>query len=58
MSFVPAALATIGLALIGPPRIAFAESRLQRVIVKAADYEDRGPAIEQLIAHLQRVARR
>ncbi|MGD0762567.1 MAG: hypothetical protein ABR929_05130 [Roseiarcus sp.] len=58
LTFVPAALATIGLSLIGPPRLAFERSRLERIIAKAAEYESQGPAIHQLIAHLRREARR
>jgi capsular polysaccharide biosynthesis protein len=58
LTFVPAALATIGLSLIGPPRLAFERSRLERIIAKADEYEAQGPSIHQLIAYLRRVARR
>jgi hypothetical protein len=57
MEFVPAALASIGLSRIGPSRVVFARSRLKRIRAKAADCEERGPAVKQLIDYLWRVSR-
>jgi hypothetical protein len=57
LPFVPGALAILRLALIGPPRIAFSRSRLERIIAKSVECEERGRAIEQLIESLRRVSR-
>ncbi|MDP1749830.1 MAG: hypothetical protein Q8L22_10250, partial [Reyranella sp.] len=56
MSFIPAALATIGLSLFGPPHVAFARPRVSRLVSKAPEYSQRGPAVGQLANYLWRVS--
>lgn len=56
MSFVLAALSSIGLALIGSPHIALAKKRVGRIMAKAPEYSDRGPVISHLVSYLWRVS--
>ena len=57
LTFVPAALASIGLSLIGPPRVVFEAARVERIVAKAAEYEDQGPSVKRLVQSLRDLTR-
>jgi hypothetical protein len=52
LAFLPAALANVGLSLIGPSRMAFSSERVINLIAKSVDYEERGLGVDALCAFL------
>ena len=56
-SSFPSALASIGLAFIGPPHLVFSSERISRLTAKTKDCKECGPGLEDLCAFFGRAVR-
>jgi hypothetical protein len=55
LTFIPAFLSLHGMALSASPRGIFTRERVDRLLEKAAEYDERGPALDHVCASLKPV---